>query len=106
MIYVIVNNKEYEATVFGLFEDRDWDNRESKTITLEMDYATANSTFVDGVEWKIKQVIENEEVEEYDNSDFNVRGDLTVHTDGTVSVKMGRPTELEIAYELLYGGTK
>lgn len=86
--------------------DRDWDDRESKVIHLEMDYDTANKTFVDGTTWKIKNVITEDLVEEYDNSDFSVRGDLTVHTDGTVSVKMGKPTELEIAYELLYGGIK
>ena len=108
MIYVVVNGKEYEAEIFGLYTDREWDDRESKTIHCEMDYALANETFKDGTTWSIKQVteIEGEEpiVEVFDNSDFNIRGDLTVHTDGTVSVKMGKTTDLEVAYELLYGG--
>ena len=42
--------------------------------------------------------------QEYDNSEFYIRGDLTVHTDGTCTVKMGKPTDLEDAYEILYGG--
>ena len=41
---------------------------------------------------------------EFDNSEFCIRGDLTVHTDGTCTVKMGKPTDLEDAYEMLYGG--
>ena len=41
---------------------------------------------------------------EYDNSAFSVRGDIIGHQDGTVSVKMGKLTDLEEAYELLYGG--
>lgn len=32
---------------------------------------------------------------EYDNSEFSIRGDLMVHTDGTCTVKMGKPTEME-----------
>lgn len=31
----------------------------------------------------------------YDNSEYSIRGDLLVHTDGTCTVKMGKPTELE-----------
>ena len=34
---------------------------------------------------------------EYDNSEFCLRGDLTVHVDGTCTVKMGKLTELEAA---------
>lgn len=32
---------------------------------------------------------------EYDNSEYSMRGDLSIHTDGTCTVKMGKPTELE-----------
>jgi hypothetical protein len=32
----------------------------------------------------------------YDNSEYSIRGDLSVHTDGTCTVKMGKPTELEV----------
>ena len=29
---------------------------------------------------------------------------MTKHTDGTCTVKMGKPTDLEDAYEMIYGG--
>lgn len=44
------------------------------------------------------------EQEVYDNSDYSILGDITVHTDGTVTVKMGKLTALEEAYEILLGG--
>ena len=34
---------------------------------------------------------------EYDNSEYSIRGDLLIHTDGTCTVKMGKPTEAEAA---------
>ena len=40
-IYVKVNNTEYPATVDGVNNDRTWDNRDTKTVTLEMTHATA-----------------------------------------------------------------
>lgn len=112
MTYVVVNNKEYKADISGLYKDNSWDGRESKTIHATMTFALASGIFKDDTQWKIKTVdtIVNEDgeveevVNEYDNSEFSILGDITVHTDGTVSVKMGKPTELEIAYELLYGG--
>lgn len=41
---------------------------------------------------------------EYDNSKYDVCGDFIQHTNGSISIKMGKTTELEEAYELLYGG--
>ena len=41
---------------------------------------------------------------EFDNSAFSIRGDLTVHVDGTCTVEMGKLTDLEEAYELMLGG--
>lgn len=128
MIYVKVNDDLYTATVEGRLSDRDWDNRECKLITLDGDYTSVDALFVDGTSWSIidEERIPSSDVDddgnavpvldengeqiydivqtEYDNSDFFIRGDLTVHTDGTCTVKMGKPTDLEEAYELLYGG--
>lgn len=36
-----------------------------------------------------------EVVNEYDNSEYSLAGDITDHRDGTVSIKMGKPTEAE-----------
>ena len=117
MIFVKINNKLYPATVSGKVADKDWDNRESKSIKLEMDYNTAIGLFVDGLTWSI---VQQEEVPvfdengeqtgtklketEFDNSEFNVAGDITDHRNGTITVKMGKLTDLEEAYEIMLGG--
>lgn len=125
MTYVKINGYETLATISGRFHDSEWDNRESKTIRCGMTYEEAVNLFRDGVAWSIVQCdvipgydedgnptgVSTTEENEFDNSDFCVAGDITVHCDGTVSVKMGKKTEveelaedLEKAYELLYGG--
>ena len=45
-----------------------------------------------------------ERVSEWDNSDYSLSGPITDNRDGTVSIKMGKPTDLEDAMELLLGG--
>lgn len=117
MIFVKINNTRYSATISGRVADNTWDNRESKSITLEMDYATAIALFVNGLAWSI--VMQTEEPvydkngvqtgvetkeEEFDNSEYNLAGDITDHRDGTITVKMGKLTPLEEAYEIMLGG--
>jgi hypothetical protein len=41
---------------------------------------------------------------EFDNSEYNIAGDLTDHRDGTITAKMGKLTDLEEAYEIMLGG--
>lgn len=114
MIYVKINGTEYQATVNGKLVDRDWDNRDSKAITLELDYTTAMSLFVDNLAWSIVQrdtypeYDENnqptgktvEQVQEFDNSDYCIAGPVTDNRNGTITAKMGRKTELEIEHEV------
>lgn len=114
MIYVKINGTEYPATVNGKLVDRDWDNRDSKAITLELDYTTAMSLFVDNLAWSIVQrdtypeYDENnqptgetaEQVQEFDNSDYCIAGPVTDNRNGTITAKMGRKTELEIEHEV------
>lgn len=117
MTFVKINETLYPATINGRMWDGEWDNRESKAITLEMDYATAVNLFVDGLAWSIVQQNEVPVLDEYgnqtgteikdtefDNSEYNIAGDLTDHRDGRITVKMGRLTELEEAYEIMLGG--
>ena len=116
MIYVKVGDRLYPASVSGRMADKEWDNRESKSIEVSMSYEDADALFADGTAWSIVSeeevpVLDDEgneitetRAEEYDNSEFSVRGDLTVHTNGTCTVKMGKETDLERAYTLLYGG--
>ena len=110
-IYIKVNNTEYPATVNGVNNDRMWDGRDTKTVTLTMSYAQAAALLPDNTPWSIVQremqdVLDEqgqptgetkEVVNEYDNSEYSIAGDLTDHRDGTVSIKMGKPTETESA---------
>ena len=129
MSYIKINGNLYLATINGKMSDTAWDNRASKAITLDMDYATASALFVDGAAWSIVQTQEvpvyetdengepfldelgNPEVKEYetqetefDKSDYCLAGDITDHRDGRITVKMGKLTEIEEAYELMLGG--
>lgn len=129
MIYVKVGGTRYPAQIAGKIADRDWEGRETKSITLAMSHAAANELFVDGAAWSIIEQGEhpvyqkNESGElaldengqpiqtstepyetEWDNSEFSLAGDITDHRDGTVTVKMGKLTDLEEAYEMMLGG--
>ena len=42
-----------------------------------------------------------EVVNEYDNSEYSISGEITDYRDGTVSIKMGKPTETETLREQL-----
>ena len=114
MIYFKANNTEYPASIAGKVTDRDWGGRESKAITLEMTYTEAAQLFVDGLSWSIVQrdtvpaydkdgnpTGETEEqVQEWDNSDYNVAGSITDNRNGTCTCKMGKKTQLETEQEL------
>lgn len=110
-IYIKVNNAEYPAAVNGDRADRSWDDRATKTVTLTMPHDEAAALLPDNTPWSIVQretvdVLDEqgqptgetkEVVNEYDNSEYSLAGDITDHRDGTVSIKMGKPTETESA---------
>lgn len=114
MIYFKANNTEYPADIAGKVTDRDWGGRESKAVTLTMEYTAASQLFVDGLSWSIvqrdtvpvydkdgKSTGETEEqVQEWDNSDYNVAGSITDNRNGTCTCKMGKKTQLETEQEL------
>lgn len=109
--YIKVNNTEYPATVNGNRTDRSWDGRDTKTIYLTMSHDAVAALLPDNTPWSIVQrdmvdVLDEqgkptgetkEVVNEYDNSAYSLAGDITDHRDGTVSIKMGKPTETENA---------
>ena len=113
MIYFKANNTEYPASIAGKITDRDWGGRESKAVTLTMTNAAAVQLFVNGLSWSIvqrdtvpvygtdgKPTGETEEqVQEWDNSDFCVAGPITDNRDGTITAKMGKKTEVELLRE-------
>ena len=110
-IYIKVNNTEYPAAVNGVYNDRTWNGRDTKTVTLTMTHDAAAALLPDNTPWSIVQrdmvdVLDEqgnptgetkEVVNEYDNSEYSLAGDITDHRDGTVSIKMGKPTETENA---------
>ena len=109
-IYVKVNNTEYHATVDGVNNDRTWNGRDTKTVTLTMTHDEAATLLPSGTPWSIVQrdmvdVLDEqgqptgetkEVVNEYDNSEYSISGEITDYRDGTVSIKMGKPTQLEM----------
>jgi hypothetical protein len=110
--FIEVNGNRYEASITGRLNDKDWGNRESKAIEVEMTYEEAKNIFVDDVNWNIiyehsvPHIEINEDGEEitttkieeevYDNSEYSIAGSITDHRDGTVTVKMGKPTAEEL----------
>lgn len=110
-IHIKVNNTEYPATITGILKDREWNEREVKNIRLTMTTTDAAALLPDNTPWSIVQretvdkldndgqpTGETEEVvNEWDNSAYSLSGAITDHRDGTVSIKMGKPTEAETA---------
>lgn len=111
MTHIKVNNTEYPAEINGNPKDRTWGDRDTKTITLTMTAAEVAALLPDNTPWSIVQretvdkldndgqpTGETEEVvNEWDNSEYSLSGAITDHRDGTVSIKMGKPTETESA---------
>ena len=124
MIYVKVNGTLYLATIDGQMQDYTWDNRETKVITMQGTYDEIVELFGDNAPWSIvmKETVQKrsedgspvldkagnpvteEQTSEWNNSEFSMSGPITDNRDGTVSIKMGKPTDLETAYEMLIGG--
>lgn len=109
--FIKVNGQEYPATCIYNYKDRNWDMRETQTVQLTMPYAQAAALLTTGTPWfnvfrEQKDVLDEngmltgqteEVVTEEDMSAYSLAGEITDHRDGTVSVKMGKPTETENA---------
>ena len=109
MTYIKINDNLIPAAISGYMKDNAWDGRESKAITVEMTHAEAAEIFVEELAWSIVMDVRSEdaegnaviEQEEYDNSEYSVAGSITDNRDGTVTVKMGKPTAEERLAELM-----
>lgn len=109
--FIKVGGQEYPATCIYNYKDRNWDMRETQTVHLTMPYAQAAALLPNNTPWSIVQretvdKLDNdgqptgeteEAANEYDNSAYSLSGAITDHRDGTVSIKMGKPTETESA---------
>ena len=109
--FIKVAGQEYPAKVIYLYKDRNWDMRETQTVHLTMPYAQAAALLTSGTPWsnvfrEQRDVLdENREltgqteevVTEEDMSAYSLAGEIVDYRDGTVSIKMGKPTETESA---------
>lgn len=107
--FIKVAGQEYPATLIYNYKDRNWDMRESVAVHLTMPYAQAAALLPSGVQWSNvfreqrdvldenrELTVQTEEiVTEEDMSEYSLAGEITDHRDGTVSIKMGKPTEAE-----------
>lgn len=90
--FVKINSINYPAEIYGHVRDRDWDNRESKVIILEMTIEEALALFTDNVQWSIVYGTQT-----IPQDDFIIAGPITDNRNGTVSVRMGKPTAAEVS---------
>lgn len=115
MTYIKVNNTLYPAKIDGRIGDYEWDRRDTKSITLSMTYAEVLALLPDNTAWSIVQKdtvqkinsdgqpvvdasgnpITEEVTSEFDNSEYSMSGVIRDNRDGTVTIKMGKPTEIE-----------
>lgn len=96
--FVKINSINYPADIFGHVRDRDWDNRESKVIILEMTIEEALALFTDNVQWSIVYGTQT-----IPQDDFIIAGPITDNRNGTVSVRMGKATAAEVS-SIITGG--
>ena len=90
--FVKINSVNYPADIFGHVRDTAWDGRESKVIVLALSIQEALDLFTDNVQWSIEygtQTIPQDE--------FIIAGPITDNRNGTVSVRMGKPTAAEVS---------
>lgn len=115
MTYIKVNNTLYPAKIDGRIGDYEWDRRDTKNITLSMTYAEVLALLPDNTPWSIVQKdtvqkmnsdgqpmvddsgdpVTEEVTTEFDNSEYSMSGVIRDNRDGTVTIKMGKPTEIE-----------
>lgn len=100
------NNTEMPCEAAEHYRDSAW-GRPTCTVTIKASAAEIAALLPDGAAWSL---IEREDVldesgmptgqtvdHERDMSEYSLSGDITDHRDGTVSIKMGKPTETESA---------
>lgn len=115
MTYIKVNDTLYPATIDGRIADYEWNRRDTKSITLTMTYAEVLALLPDNTPWSIVQKdivqkydengkllvdadgnpVTEEITTEFDNSEYTMSGVIRDNRNGTVTIKMGKLTEIE-----------
>lgn len=98
------NNTETPCEAAEHYRDGAW-GRPTCTVTIKASAAEIAALLPNNAPWSL---IEREDVldengmltgqtvdHERDMSEYSLSGDITDHRDGTVSIKMGKPTEVE-----------
>ena len=104
--FLKANNTETPCEAAEHYRDSAW-GRPTCTVTIKASAAEISAMLPNNAPWSL---IEREDVldelgaptgqtvdHERDMSEYSLSGDITDHRDGTVSIKMGKPTEEESA---------
>lgn len=104
--FLKANNTETPCEAAEHYRDSAW-GRPTCTVTIKASAAEIAALLPDNAPWSL---IEREDVldesgsptgqtvdNERDMSEYSLSGDITDHRDGTVSIKMGKPTEPELS---------
>lgn len=116
--YVRVGEAKFELiSSVGRIKNPNFKDRDTKNFTINASYDDASQLVASGNAWCISEVygassedlipsnatevLRDEDgnvngfIMEYDNSEYNIPGDITVHNDGTVTIEYGKPSELD-----------
>ena len=95
--FIKVNGQEYPAEIIYLYRDRNWNDRDVRNVFLNLPYAQVVALMPTGTKWSSILKENDAVVEETDMSEFSIAGQVVDYRNGTVSIKMGKPTETENA---------
>ena len=93
--FIKVNGQEYPAEVIYLYKDRNWNDRDVRNVFLNLPYDQVVALMPTGTKWSSILKENDVVVEETDMSEFYIAGQVVDYRNGTVSIKMGKPTETE-----------
>lgn len=91
--FIKVNGQEYPAEVIYLYKDRNWNDRDVRNVFFNLPYDQVVALMPTGTKWSSILKENDVVVEETDMSEFSIAGQVVDYRNGTVSIKMGKPTE-------------
>lgn len=95
--YIKINGQEYPAEVIYLYKDKNWNDRDVRNVFLNLPYDQVVALMPTGTKWSSILKENDVVVEETDMSEYSIAGQVVDYRNGTVSIKMGKPTETESA---------
>ena len=102
--FLKANNTETPCEAAEHYRDSAW-GRPTCTVTIKASAAEIAALLPNNAPWSLSEredvldengMLTGQTVDhERDMSEYSLSGDITDHRDGTVSIKMGKPTEVE-----------